>query len=159
MSKLVNGTTYEATTPAGVIAALESARISGQRVRIFYGDAVTGCTWNAENDVTGTIGRSTGAQKAALLINNARSTGGGAILTACIVHMIDVKTKRVLYTHKLFKMPQAQIVDSTAACWPRSQPAQYTHAVKLDGVLHAYFTSRVSAARYAAFMTGLRGAK
>lgn len=44
MSKLVNGTTYEATTPAGVIAALEAARISGQRVRIFYGDALTGCT-------------------------------------------------------------------------------------------------------------------
>ena len=159
MSKLVNGTTYEVTTAAGVIAALESARISGQRVRIFYGDAVTGCTWNEEHDVTGTIGRSTGTQKAALLINNARSIGGGAILTDRIVHMIDVKTKRVLYSHKLFKLPQAQIVDSTAACWPRNAEPRYTHAVKLDGVPRALFTSLARAARYAAFMTGLRGAK
>lgn len=159
MSKLVNGTTYDAATPAGVIAALEAARIGGQRVRIFYGDPVTGCTWNEKNDVVGTIGRSTGTQKAALLINNARSMGGGAISTDCIVHMIDAKTKRVLYTHKLFKMPQAQIVENTAACWPRNAAGRFTHAVKLDGVIHAFFTSVTSATRYAAFMTGLRGAK
>ena len=78
---------------------------------MWYGDTKTGTSWNEEYGIIGRIGRSAGSVKIPLLIANARSIGGGALLDDRIIHMVDVKTKKVLYTHELFKMPIAEIVD------------------------------------------------
>ena len=65
-----SGTYYHDTTPRAVINALEAAYNSGERIRLWYGDRETGRGWHDENDVCGTVGRSTGWLKTALLIAN-----------------------------------------------------------------------------------------
>jgi hypothetical protein len=83
--QIVNGTAYHKETPAEVVRALEDARKYGTRLLLEYGDTKTGKGWGDVHDVTGTVGRSTGAIKVPLLVHNRRSMGGGAILDHCIV--------------------------------------------------------------------------
>lgn len=151
-----NGTSYSSKASDKIIAAIEQARLNSSRVRVWYGDNVTGASWNEEYGVTGTISRSTGLHKIPLLIANARSIGGGAILTHCIVHMVDTKTKQVLYSHELFKMPIAEIVDCKFFDTCPNNPKNLTHSVMLNGKVTANFESYEQASRYADFMTGKR---
>jgi len=101
-----NGTYYHKDTPRQVIDILEHARQAEprQRLRLHYGstDAEAldvGRDWHECNDVTGTIGRSTGKIKVPLLIKTSRSLGGGAILDHRIVRIRDTKTGRDIYRH------------------------------------------------------------
>ena len=158
-SKIVNGTSYDARASDKLIQALENARLTNKRVRIWFGDSVTGAVWNEENDVVGTISRSTGAIKVPLLVANRRSLGGGILLERHIVHMVDTKTKQVLYSHKLFKMPIAEIVDCKFFDTCPNNPKNLTHSVMLDGKLGGNFESYAQARRYADFMTGERMGK
>ena len=87
---LHNGTTYNDATPLDVIKWLETSRERRQRLRLFYGDTVTGICWNDEFDTIGHVGRSTGSVKIPLLIKNNRSFGGAGILDHCIIR-IDTK--------------------------------------------------------------------
>lgn len=157
--QICNGTSYTSKTSDKIIAAIEQARLNSSRVRVWYGDTATGTSWNEEYDTTGKIGRSTGGIKIPLLIANARSIGGGCLLDDCIVHMIDTKTKQVLYSHKLFKMPVAIVQDIYQTDFARTIPKDYTHCVKIDGKQHAFFKSESKAKRYADFMTGKRMGK
>lgn len=87
-------------------------RRPGGRLRMIYGDAVTGKAWITQEEVRnfgvrsagaeGYIGRSTGSQKIPLEIVNSRSMGGGAILDNCIVRIEEAKGKFLLYTHPSF---------------------------------------------------------
>lgn len=153
--QICNGTSYNKATSVKLMQLLEQLRIAGTKVRVWYGDNVTGASWNEENDTIGKIGRSTGSIKIPLLIAG-NDSGGFGLLDSCIVHMIDVKTKKVLYTHKLFKMPIAKVVDRSNYDFPRVTPKEYTHAVLLNGVLYAQCKSLQVAERYAEFMTGKR---
>lgn len=157
--KVKNGTSYNSKSNDNCIAAIERARLNSTRVRIWYGDNVTGASWNEEFDIVGTIGRSTGIHKIPLLINNSRAIGGGALLDSCIVHMIDTKTKQALYSHKLFKMPIAIVQDRSQTDFPYNTPKVYTHCVKINGQQHAFFKSESKAKRYAEFMSGKRMGK
>lgn len=95
--KVVNGTTYNHSTHAKVIEVLERARMSNLRIRVFYGNALTGEDWMEENDTIGRIGRSTGKYQIPLLIKSASSSGGGALMDSSIVKItID---KRTVYQH------------------------------------------------------------
>jgi hypothetical protein len=85
---VVNHTFYDSHTDPEVIRILESARLNDKRVRIFLGDPDTGFDWCEEHDVTGYIGRSCGPVRSPILLHNARSTGGGVILTECIVKIM-----------------------------------------------------------------------
>lgn len=67
------------------------------RVKLDYGCVNTISSWNEVYDVKGTIGASTGDKKAFLLIPTARSMGGGAILTDCIIS-IDETRKSTAYS-------------------------------------------------------------
>lgn len=100
--QVVNGISYHAETLPAVINALESARISRTRVRLYYGDTKTGRAWLEEHDVYGRIGRSTGTSKIPLIVNNSRCLGGPGILDHCIVRIIDSKTHCVFYSHPSF---------------------------------------------------------
>lgn len=82
-----NGTSYASTTPDEVVRILEQSRLHGTRIRIHYGDVETGRDWMDENDVRGTVGRSTGPIKIPLMIATSRSSGGGGILDHCIVRI------------------------------------------------------------------------
>lgn len=122
---LVNNTSFDEGTDEKVISIINDAISTGQRLKFHFGDKVTGRDWLEEYDTTGTIGRSTGNNKIPLLIKTSRSTGGGALLTRCIVKIVDTKTKRVLYTHENYKQPTFEIKPSTIE--------GYTHSVYANG--------------------------
>ena len=146
---LVNGTTYNDETPARVASVLESARCSGERLRLFYGDTKTGKPWNEENDLCGRIGRSMGPIKIPLLIHSSRSFGGPGLLEHCIV---AIKSKRGwLYKHPDFALPETEIKASSVE--------GYESALYLNGEIHANLKSHAKAKRLEAFMRGERLAK
>lgn len=148
-------------TPEEVKAAIQALYENKHRARFFYGDLNTGTAWMEENDVMGTVGKSTGEKPAALLINNARSYGGGAI-TSSIVKIIDTTARNMpynsgtLYEHPTFNNPADR-----AELTPLSNPElpSYVAEVKIDGQVHARFTSKVKAVRWIEFMQGKRFSK
>jgi len=157
---LMNATWYNLNTPQRVKEILEAARMyaDGQRLRLFYGETSElehdiGRDWMSEHDMCGTIGRSTGMMKVPLLIANNASRGGSAILTDCIVRIIDTASKRELYRHPqyhmkhLFKRP---VTDKGALA------EGYTDEVTADGEVHARFKTAKKAEDWIAFMEGRR---
>lgn len=97
--KVINGTSYHSETNDYVVKVLEDSRINHIRLRVHFGDVLTGCDYMDTYDVTGYIGRSTGSIKIPLLVYNARSMGGGGLLDNCLVKITESKGKRVLYQH------------------------------------------------------------
>lgn len=144
----------EGTLPE-VGKALEHLLAQRTRCRIWYGDTETGLAWADEHDVLGTIGRSTGPKKAALLIHNTNSLGGGAILTACIVRIDTTWDRQTLYKHPLFhtKFERATISG------PHSGRGVPYDVIDVNGERAAAFRSESSARRWIAFMRGERYAK
>lgn len=157
---------YDEDTPSDVIYWIERAHQFNSRVRVFYGDTDSkdfervhgrkpdpGRDWGEEYDVSGTIGVSTGHKPIVLLINNSRSTGGGAIMTDRIVRMIV--NGREVYRHPNYhsKFDNAQVVISELA-------PEYSHAVytEEEGEV-ARFHSEKSARNYLSFMQGKRLSK
>ena len=107
--KEVNGTMYNVDTPDEVIQWLETSRERQQRIRIFYGDTVTGKDWCEVFDTIGCVGRSTGKHKIPLLIKSKRSLGGGAILDHCIVRITTKGSNgkiRTVYEHPKYHLYQ-----------------------------------------------------
>jgi hypothetical protein len=145
----VNGIYYHVDTPDGVVAALERARASGRRIRVYYGDAKTGRDWLEEHDVEGRVGNSTGPLKVPLLIFNRRCHGGGAILDHCIVK-VAWATGGVLYQHSAYRSARFVIRDIEPG---KLRDMGYTHAVDADDVNHANFRSRKAAERFVSKMT------
>lgn len=149
--RLPSGTCYHRETPESVRIILENARQFRRRVRLFYGDTVTGRDWLEENEVSGFVGRSTGNIKIPLLLRRPNSSGGPAILDHCIIKIIQ--DKRTVYEHEKYWHPELRIE-------PASLP-DYTCAVNIytpQGVRqnHANFKSHAAAVRYVAFLTGKR---
>lgn len=155
--KVRNGTSYHDDTPEKVIDALEYARVSQQRVRIFYGDAETGRDWLEEWDVTGYIGRSYGPRHIPLLIHSNRSHGGGALLDHCILKVVLTRSKRVLYQAKNYQPPNLAISAPPETIGKVNLREEgYTTGVYRDGQNVANFKSEWQAKRYIAFMLGQR---
>lgn len=95
----VNGTSYSDKTSPQMIELLETLRHDSTRCRFYWGDIETGEDWGDTYGVKGTIGRSTGTVKIPLLIYNARSFGGGAILDDCIVKITTTRGNNLIYQH------------------------------------------------------------
>jgi hypothetical protein len=117
------------------------------RLRLFFGDQETGRCWLEENDVTGYIGRSMGPMRVSILLSSRSSSGGGAILTRCVIRLIQTNGQRELWRHQNFHLPQLQ---------PRAEQDQpkYPYAVHSDGECIARFTTLQKRARWLAFMRG-----
>ena len=149
--KIYNGTAYHKNTPDQVVSILDRCLSGGRntRLRIFYGDTATGRDWHEEHDVTGYIGRSTGSIKVPLLINNTRSTGGGAILDDNIIKIQH--GNRVLYQHPIYNAGEITIADSDLP--------EYESNVLINGKIHARFKTTKQAERFAAFLKGERNSK
>lgn len=138
--------TLNEKTPKRVAALLSNLSMSRQRIRLVYGDPSTGEDWLQEYDVIGMVGRSTGTKQIPLLINNSRSTGGGAILDHRILKIVDVKSKRVLYQHEKYIMPEFTIQYGTSA------GHGYNYAVLCNNIVHANFKTEKQAQNYIDFM-------
>jgi len=106
-----DGNYYHDTTPPAVVTILDRCMRAGERIRIFLGDSETGADWCEEYDTIGTVGRSTGWKKTALLIRTSRSTGGGAILADCIVRIMS--GAREIYRHPRYTVPSFTIRRNT----------------------------------------------
>lgn len=143
--KAVNGTIYHEETPNELVSILEEARIYHERIRIFYGDTETGRDWLEDNDVQGTIGRSTGTVKIPLLIKTSRCTGGGGILDHCIVKLLVNGYCR--YIHPKYHLPKMEA--------SQSQMEGYAVEVMVDGKVHARFKTTAQAERWTKFINGI----
>lgn len=143
--RIQSDTWFNPNTPRKVCDLLEDYRISGKRLRVFYGDASTGRDWMCESDMLGRIGRSTGTLRIPLLVPK-KEHGGPGLLDDAIVRLIDVASKRELYRHPTYHQPSITL-----------HPANlkgYTHEVSFEGVVQARFKSAKRANEYIAFLTG-----
>lgn len=138
-----NGVHFAENTPEKVMQICSNANRKN-RFRFWYGDNNTGKSWNEENDVCGYIGRSTGIKKIPLLITKVNSYGGGGLLTDCIVKIIEIRTKKVVYQHDNFNQSLFVAEDCK---------------VLQDGQIYANCKSEKQAIRLADFMNGKRMAK
>ena len=134
-----SGTAYHIETPESVCEALENARVSGRRLKLYFGDAKTGEDWCEELDTTGTIGRSTGSVKIPILLANSRY-GGGAVLDHCIIKI--KQAGRVLYQHPNYQQPKIDIV-------PSDLP-KYSHNLNVNGKTYSRHKTERSAKMLAA---------
>ena len=143
-----------------LIQVLEQCRQYKNRVRIWYGDIKTGRSWNDEYDVTGTIGRSSGNIQIPLLINNRRSFGGEALLTARLIRIDDITSHRTLWKVDNFHVEKMSIVLPS----PELREAGYVASVMVEkdsGAVEnvANFKNEDSAKRWVQFMNGERYSK
>jgi hypothetical protein len=113
-------TIYHADTDPkvkGILETYRAARLNNDyspRLRLHYGDPVTGQDWGDVFDVEGYIGRSTGSQPIPLLIANTRSIGGGGILDRSIVRIrfANRSCGGDLYRHPTYSQPVDHGMDS-----------------------------------------------
>lgn len=153
--RIVNGTAYSAgmtmkdgtedtrATPDEIVAILEKYRDRETEVRVFYGDALTGRSWLGENDIVGTIGRSTGRIKIPLLVPTA-GHGGPGLLDHCIVR-IDTRT-RTLWQHPTFHVPPIEI--------RTGDRLDLAYEVFVNDELYARFHRRFEAERWKRVVSG-----
>lgn len=148
-----SGLYFAEGTPEPVKHTIARLRGKDTRVRLFLGDRDTGKTWSEEHDTAGYISASMGPCKVPLLIHNARSMGGGAILANCILGILS-------RSGWLYKAPNFDNGQWTAA------PMDETHngkrhlgAVYRDGDLYGRCSTLASAERLRAFMAGERMGK
>lgn len=144
-SALIGQTYFDPGTAPKVMKTLESCRKNGNKVRLVLGNTATGASWLDEHDVVGRIGRSCGWLKVPLLVEPGES-GGGAILTACVLCVIDWDSGQVLYRHPAYKEPDLSIVPSSDDKRP--------WVVMCDGEAIARFDDIGKAGAYLAFVRG-----
>lgn len=140
-------TEFNKDTNEQVKKVLQELNVSRRRARIWYGDIKTGRSWNEENDVTGTIGNSTGVKKIPILVHNVNSLGGPHLLDHCIIRIDDIKSKKTLYKHDNFHV---NLVLSRKSVYKKTgKNLEYW----------ANFPNEEKAQRYLDFMTGKRYSK
>lgn len=155
--RVCNGTHYPENTPDALIHALERARESGKRVRLFYGmyDQLGEKlrVYSEENDVLGYVGRTCGSVKFPLLVHNTRSYGGGIIAANRIVAMRETKSRQWTYKHHRW---------TGAGPWtikPLPQPGDTFAVIDPAGLTHALHLTAKRATNLVAFMQGHRFTK
>jgi len=143
--KEFRGMFFDEETPDKVMSVICDNLGRENRLRFWWGNIETGKSWNEENDTCGYIGRSTGTRKIPLLIHNINSTGGGSILTDCVIKIVETRTKRVLYQHPGFNQP-VFVVD-------------FVNEVFAEGQIYGRCKNENQAQRLADFMNGKRMTK
>ncbi len=144
-SSLTQQTYFDPGTDPKAAGVLEACRKAGDKLRLVLGDTVIGESWLDEYDVVGTIGRSCGSLKVPLLIEEGE-VGGGAILTASVLCIIDWHTGTALYRHPAYRAPDLSIAPTDDARLP--------WVVQLPDKEMARFADIGKAAAYLAFMRG-----
>lgn len=88
---------YEGT-PIKLCDKLIELRDSKERVVFDYGDTETKTSWGEVYNISGRIGKTTGIKPMLILIHNARSIGGGTIMTDCVLSIKKSKGKSLIYS-------------------------------------------------------------
>lgn len=143
-------TLFDPETPDELKRILEQCRTSRTQVRVFYGDRQTGRSWLDEYDMVGHVGRSCGPIKTLLLVPRGDS-GGPAMLTHCVVRLMNAKTGKDLWRHPSFHVPDLAITENDLDAAP-GLPA----VVVSEGSVMARFASKRSAQNWISFMNGQR---
>jgi hypothetical protein len=154
--KEYNGVYCKVETPDEVVRVLDSARRHRTGIRLRYGHTEPdhpecGRDWMEENDVAGYVSNTVGPLKVPILVHNARSDGGMALLDNCIVKIVTSKGKRVLYQHPKYNRPTITVREIEQGekvghidLWAKG----YTHTVCFDGQMTANFKSLAAAQRF-----------
>jgi hypothetical protein len=140
-------TWFDARVPFQAARAIEQARRSGHRVRIFYGDRNTGADWAEEFGTIGRIGRSMGPMHAPILIED-QDVGGGSILSQDVLKLVDLDAGRTLYKSANYQIPRYAITPAGEAFEVRRKPVSENTRVS------ARFETLELAEAYVAFMAG-----
>jgi len=133
-------------TPENLKEILYGLYKSGARIRLFYGSHRTGQDWLEEHDTVGVLATSTGVSPALTLLNNSRSSGGPAILTANIVKI--TVGKQIVYVHPLYHLPELVIKET--------QVPELPWQVEANGVPQATFGTYQASDNYLLFLMGIR---
>jgi len=144
-SPLGRKTWFDPAADPKAAKTLEHCRDTDIKVRLIFGDTVTGQSWLDEYDVVGRIARSTGPLKTPLLIKQ-NAIGGMAITTACLLAIIEWESGNFLFRHPKFRAPDLLIRrgDDKARLW----------VVLRDERVVARFGDIGKAGAYVAFMRG-----
>lgn len=99
---LLNGFVFRNGTPLATANKLIDLIKSRERVILDYGCLEKKESWNEIYDVSGYVGYTSGAYgfKYPILVHNARSLGGGLIITHKILSIRLSKGKKLLFEHK-----------------------------------------------------------
>ena len=143
--RLPSGTCYHAETPDHIVDILETLMQNRKKVRVIFGDVLTGRSWCDEWDVVGHIGRSTGSIKIPLLVPPGED-GGCGLLDHCIIR-IDT-AKKTLYQHENFHIGEVVL----KPCLIEGLPWE----VCINQEAVARFIKKQTAKQFIAFMQGNR---
>jgi hypothetical protein len=162
---------FEGFVPAQIQQALESAYRSKRRIRVWYGFTEYqsgalrdgdkhGLSWGDDFEVVGTVGRSTGRVKIPLLVNNARSLGGPAILVTSIVRIDDIASRTHLFKHPAFRSDFEQSAPIEIPAEDHFYEQGYRYTVKNDrGQTQANFKTKRAAQNFIDFQNRSRYSK
>lgn len=139
---------YDLRTPGTVKAVLETVRLSGQRIRLFYGDPQSGRAWLRDRHLVGILGHSEGAMLMPVLFFSKQATKGNPVLAHEIVRIMDVTSRADLYRHPRFHLPAMKIT-------PFEQ-GDFQVAVRADGVVVRRFKTSEEAQTWIEFVSGDR---
>lgn len=151
LSVYASDTWFTPGTPQAVQDILEKYRHSRKLLRVFYGDHESGRDWMEENDVVGFVGRSTGSVRVPLLVAP-REDGGPALLTECIVRLMDGRSGRELYRTANYVLPALTMRAVTDDKMLRK--GLTSEVLDSQGSVQARFPSVFRAAEYVEFITG-----
>lgn len=168
---------FNAHTPNEVITALEAARITHQRIRIWYGFTETGASWEVETDNLGYVNyQPWGNVNIPILVHNDRTGEGRRLADQDIIKI--VMGKRCVYEHPNFNQPSYGF-DLTKNAFPDYQKFEHEldfpwvvykfiprHALKQDGsdayevvqekVVAKFQETKEGCIRWIQYMTGER---
>ncbi len=131
---------YHAETNSKVIEALEFARKTRTRIKVYLGDTATGRDWNEENDTFGYVGLSKGREaRYPILVCKKSSYGGGSLLDHCIVKIRESKGSKVIYKAANYIAPIMHIEKS-------AEPG-YNYALYVNGKLYSNHETEAQAQR------------
>jgi hypothetical protein len=115
-------THYPEGVPTKLKDVLEDCRVRERKIRIVLGDPETGKVWLEENDVVGYLGRSTGTQRALLMLSNKSAIGGPAVSVENILgvmhYSVAAAEVQFLYAHANLKAPMMTVLVKNCKEYP-----------------------------------------
>lgn len=142
----INETWHDPRALPEVCKVIDRCIKNGTRVRLFYGDTDTGQDWGEQNDVLGTISRTSGILKKPILVSEGECFGF-TILEGCLIKIMDADTRRVLWVHERYQSPTFSITEDNST-------PELPFKATMNGQLTARFPSFAKAAAWVAFMSG-----
>lgn len=139
---------YDLRTSGVVKAVLEAVCLSGQRIRLFYGDPQSGRAWPRDRHLVGILGHTEGAMLMPALFFSKQATKGNPVLAHEIVRIMDVTSRADLYRHPHYHLPAMTIT-------PFIQGV-FQVAVRADGVVVRRFKTSEEAQVWIEFVRGDR---